>query len=103
MIDLQTETPIYLADVPAYLPKHPTSGKRVHINAIYRWVRAGVRGVKLETIAIGGTLATSVQAVQRFCDACTAAKLGTLPAPRTNRQRQAAIEKAERDLQAAGI
>jgi hypothetical protein len=103
MIDLQTETPIYLADVPAYLPKHPTSGKRVHINAIYRWARAGVRGVKLETIAIGGTLATSIQALQRFCDACTAVKFGTAPSPTTPKQRQRKIEAAERELAAAGL
>ena len=80
-----------------------TSGKRVHVNAIYRWVRAGVRGVKLETIAIGGTLATSVEALQRFCDACTSAKLGTAPDVRTSKQRQRKIEAAERELAAAGI
>jgi hypothetical protein len=104
MIDLATETPIYLADVPQYLPRHPRSGKRVAIQAIYRWVRHGVRGVRLEAISIGGTLATSVQALQRFCDACTAAKLGTsAPEVRTSKQRQRAIEAAERELSESGI
>jgi len=104
MIDLATETPVYLADVPQYLPRHPRSGKRVHINAIYRWVRVGVCGVRLEAISIGGTLATSVQALQRFCDACTAAKLGEqMPPARTSKQRQRAIDAAERELAESGI
>jgi hypothetical protein len=108
MIDLATETPIYLADVPQYCPRHPRSGKRVAKQAIYRWVRHGVHGVRLEAISIGGTLATSVQALQRFCDACTAAKgLGMDAQPaattRTSRQRQRAIEAAERELAESGI
>jgi len=104
MIDLSSETPLFFADVPQYLPKHPRSGKRVHVNAVYRWHRVGVAGVRLEAISIGGTLATSVQALQRFCDACTAAKLGTTTPPaRTSRQRERAIEAAERELAESGI
>lgn len=103
MIDLATETPLYLADVPAYLPKHPRSGKRVALQAIYRWARRGVGGVKLEVVVIGGTMATTVEALNRFVAECTAAKLGTAPAPRTSKQRERAIAAAERELEAAGL
>ena len=33
----------------------------------------GVRGIRLESIMVGGTRCTSVQALQRFFDALTAA------------------------------
>lgn len=104
MIDLAVETPIYLGDVPAYLPRHPRSGKRVAIQAVYRWAAKGVNGVRLEVVMIGGLRATTIQALNRFVAECTAAKLGTpAPAPRTSRQREAAIARAERELEAAGL
>lgn len=38
----------------------------IHISGPYRWRHRGVRGVRLETIRIGGKLLTSRQAVTRF-------------------------------------
>jgi hypothetical protein len=102
MIDLQNETVIRLGDVPAYLPKHP-NGRRPHVACVYRWVQRGCNGIKLEVINVGGIMATSVEALQRFCDRCTAAEHGTAPEARTSRQRQRAIEAAERELSEAGI
>lgn len=65
MIDLQTETLIPLREVPKRLPPRP-NGKRVHISACYRWIQRGVRGVRLESIQIGGMKYTSLEALQRF-------------------------------------
>jgi hypothetical protein len=38
----------------------------VHASCLFRWAKYGLRGVKLETIRIGGTLCTSRQALERF-------------------------------------
>lgn len=38
----------------------------VHVSAPYRWLHRGVRGVRLESVRIGGKLLTSRQAVNRF-------------------------------------
>lgn len=68
MISLADESLVPLAEVPKRLPARP-NGKRVHISACYRWVATGVRGVRLESIRVGGTTYTSLQAIQRFADA----------------------------------
>ena len=70
MITLHTETLIPLRDAPKHLPPRP-NGKRLHISACYRWIKRGVRGVFLESIRIGGTTYTSLEAIQRFADALT--------------------------------
>ena len=41
------------------------------ISAAYRWCQRGLRGVKLETIRVGGALITSREAVQRFANQLT--------------------------------
>ncbi|HOW71915.1 MAG TPA: DUF1580 domain-containing protein [Phycisphaerae bacterium] len=67
MIDILTEHLIPIRNVPHRLPPRPT-GRRVHISAVYRWIQRGVRGVQLETIRIGGTSYTSIEALQRFAE-----------------------------------
>ncbi len=67
MIDIATESLIPLREAPRRLPPRPT-GKRVHISACYRWVSRGVRGIRLEAIRVGGTMYTSLEALQRFAD-----------------------------------
>ena len=51
-------------------------GRSFAPSTIWRWYRKGVAGVKLETICIGRTRYTSVEALQRFFAAVTAAKSG---------------------------
>lgn len=72
---------------------------------IWRWTGRGVKGVRLETFSIGGRRFTTQQAFQRFVAATTAAANGQDPTPasRTNRQRESAIARAERELEKAGI
>lgn len=65
MIDLENEKLITLREVPKLLPPRP-SGRRLHISAVYRWVYRGVRGVRLESIRIGGMLYTTREALDRF-------------------------------------
>ncbi len=48
-------------------PKRP-DGKGFHYSTFVRWSKVGLKGVKLETIRVGGTLYSSEEAFQRFCD-----------------------------------
>ncbi|MCK6484476.1 MAG: DUF1580 domain-containing protein [Phycisphaerae bacterium] len=93
MIDTATENLVALRDVPRCLPPRPT-GKRLHISAVYRWTLRGVRGVRLETVKIGGTTYTSREAIQRFSERLSGAE----PAPQlinpVSRKRQRQIEQA---------
>jgi hypothetical protein len=41
---------------------------------IWRWAKRGISGVRLETIYMGGTRYTSVEALKRFFDAVTLAR-----------------------------
>ena len=66
MITISSETILSLDEATHRLPKR-RGGKRPHIATLYRWAQRGVRGVRLETIQVGGTLCTSVEALQRFC------------------------------------
>jgi hypothetical protein len=49
------------------------SGRTPHAATIHRWVKRGVRGIKLETVILGGLRFTSVEAVHRFMDRTTEA------------------------------
>lgn len=101
MIDSARETLVALADVPAHLPDR-RGGRRPHVSTIYRWVQRGCRGVKLESLQVGGTSCTSLEALQRFFERLTAARNGE-PAPtRTSRQRQRATETANNELADSG-
>ena len=70
MIDLQAETVLSLSEATGHLPRR-RAGKRPHVATLYRWASEGVQGVKLDTLRVGGTLCTSLEALQRFCEQCT--------------------------------
>jgi hypothetical protein len=72
MIDLTRETLIPIRAVPGHLPRRP-SGKKLHVSAVYRWLQRGVGGVRLESVKVGGTTYTSVEAIARFAQASRAA------------------------------
>lgn len=65
MIDLKTERVISFKDARRHLPRR-RRGKRPSIETLYRWANPGLHGIKLETIQVGGTLCTSLEALQRF-------------------------------------
>jgi len=100
MISLETETVLTLADAAKRLPAR-RSGKKPHISCLYRWAQDGVCGVRLETIRVGGTLCTSLEALQRFCNKCTSPNVA--PTSRITRVRERQIREAETELARAGI
>ena len=111
MIDLATESIIPVAEVPEHLGK-----MRPHVATVYRWAQVGLRGIRLETIRVGGTMCTSVEALQRWCEALTngngwrSAEAPESPpsdsphsGARMTKARRRAIAAAEKELAEAGI
>ena len=64
MIQIDSERLIPIPKVPAYLESR--GFHRVHISAVYRWTKSGSRGVKLESLRIGGQKVTSIEAIPRW-------------------------------------
>jgi hypothetical protein len=93
-----------LLDTPKHVPLR-RGGKKLHQNTAFRWAKDGVRGVKLETIRIGGTLCTSVEALQRFFErlSATDGRPEAAPSIRTPAARARAIAKAEAELGKLGV
>lgn len=99
-IDLSTEAVVTLTEAPQHLPRR-RKGKRPAVSTMFRWAQRGVRGVRLETIQVGGTKCTSLEALQRFCD-----RLSNPDSPQPHRtvaRRRRAAEAAERELERQGV
>lgn len=92
-IDLQGECLLSLAEAAKKLPGRP------HISTVHRWRQRGVRGIKLETVLIGGRRFTSDAALAEFVRSTTlAAHTGSSLEMESNvsRRRQQEIERAEK-------
>ena len=101
MIDIDNEELLTLGAAANRLP-HGRAGKSVHVATLHRWAsRGGVRGVRLETVRIGGIRYTSAEALERFIVRCSADDASQQP--QLTRQRQKSIDKAAATLSAAGI
>ncbi|MDB2525764.1 DUF1580 domain-containing protein [Mariniblastus sp.] len=72
MIDITAETLLSFSEIPSWTENN--LGKRISPNTAHRWRLRGCRGVKLETILIGGTRTTSVEAISRFIKGSTLAQ-----------------------------
>ena len=99
-IDVFQEHVLTLAETAKILPRR-RAGRKVHISTIYRWATRGLRGIRLETVQIGGTACTTREALQRFFDdlkRAVHAKPSTRP--QRSRCRESGIEQAERLLKA---
>ncbi|MGO9109640.1 MAG: DUF1580 domain-containing protein [Thermoguttaceae bacterium] len=72
---------------------------RVHLSTIHRWRVRGVHGVKLATVKIGGRRMVDASSLAHFIEDVTTAADGQPQPVRTSRQRQRAIEAAERELE----
>ena len=94
MIDITTEKLLTLAEAAALLPGRPSTA------TIWRWRTKGTCGRKLESIALGGKVLTSAEALQRFAQQLGGANN---PAVRSPAQREREIRKAEAELKRAGI
>lgn len=83
MLDIQKETLIAFRDLPAWCQKN--IGRRISPSTLHRWRLRGCRGVKLQTLLLGGQRTTSVEALQRFFSASTLAQDGeNEPSSRTD-------------------
>lgn len=101
MIDILNETVVSLtqASRDRRLPRR-RNGQRPHVATLYRWAKRGFNGVTLETLQVGGTLCTSIEALQRFFVRLTNPNA---PVVQSTRQRQKEIDRAESELEVAGI
>ena len=75
----------------------------VAVSTVWRWALRGIRGTKLQTFNVGGRRWTTEESFGRFVEATTAAANGEEIQPRTNRQRESNVRRAEKDLAKAGI
>ena len=97
-IDLNREHVLTLAQAASTLPRR-RAGKKPHLSTLYRWSSRGLRGIRLETIQVGGTACTSREALQRFFDQLT--QPGTnMPRQQPARSRARHIREAEEKLRA---
>jgi len=72
MIDTHVENLIPLSEARDHVP--PRRGHKVHRATLFRWAQRGLRGIKLETVKIGGARFTSLEALERFYDCLTQAQ-----------------------------
>jgi hypothetical protein len=93
MIDIQNEKLVLVSDLPKRLPKR--GNKYVHISAVYRWMKQGCAGVRLETVFYCGNRYTSEEAVNRFWQSVTAAKDGKLASCKSRKPSNASKELDE--------
>jgi len=50
-------------------------GSRPHVQTVRRWVKQGVRGIRLQALFVNGAYLTTLESVREFIDATTAARL----------------------------
>ena len=102
-IDIHAETVVTLAEAAKRLPPRGR-GKRPHVATLYRWAQKGCRGIRLETIRIGGSLCTSLEALQRFCDRLTQAQHGEVSvSPESLARRGPELKRAQQAADDIGI
>jgi hypothetical protein len=106
------ETIVSLADAAQELPRR-RRGRKTHVSTLFRWTTSGCRGVRLESIQVGGTRCTSREALQRFferlsqpvqagADAGGRSQPGPTVGRRTLAQRQRESAEAGRKLAGRG-
>jgi hypothetical protein len=62
MIDVTKEQLRRLQEASGMIPGCP------HISTLIRWFQQGIKGVKLETVLVGGRRFTSLEAIHRFIE-----------------------------------
>lgn len=96
-IDFDSENIITLAEACRRVPPDGVSTA-----TMARWIQRGVRGVKLETIAIGGRRLTSEEALSRFFAAQNSHDAPAAPVI-TAAQRRRQSESARQELVRMGV
>jgi hypothetical protein len=101
MFDLKNESVLALSQAARRIPLNH-NGKGVHVGTLMRWIRKGVKGVRLEATRLGGRWVTSPEAIQRFADRLAGvqfAKASPCPQP----SRTAAADRADQELERLGF
>jgi len=105
MIDPNNEEVLSLSATTKELPAR-RGGKKPHVSCIYRWTTIGCKGVILESIQIGGTRCTSLEALGRFFEKLTKISNPTghqaVSSERREQRRKRAAEHASRELEKEG-
>jgi hypothetical protein len=107
MIDIIREPvfPLRLASREARNLLYGRRGAGFHIATWHRWAGQGCRGVRLETIMVGGIRYTSLAAIARFIERLSRARdgdpTGATTAPVPSRARQ--LEAVDRQLDGLGL
>jgi len=98
MVSLVAEQCLPFREIAAMLPGN--KGKRLHDDSLHRWRKGALKkapGVRLEARRLGGKWVTSLEAVERFSNALTAAEMAQEEAvalqPRMTSAQQALLEK----------
>lgn len=102
---LHDEKLLTLTQAAKLLPHRP------HLSSVWRWVRQGVQGVRLEHVKVGRRLFTTEEAVKRFIarltevdrEAYTNRHPTTSSPISVQKHRNQSFTDAERELEAAGI
>jgi hypothetical protein len=97
---LSGETLVPLSEAVGWIQER--TGRRPHLATLHRWATRGVRGVVLETVAVGHLRYTSTAALERFMTAkpAEAAPISLptapppAPRPRVNRRESTAALRA---------
>ena len=97
-IDCELETLMTFDEARTAFP----GDRRLSLATLHRWRLHGVRGVKLETLLIGGLRYTSREAIARFITAQNADDNPATPVI-TASQRRRQSEAARTELERAGI
>jgi hypothetical protein len=101
-IDAREETVFGLGQAAKY--GEQIIGRRLATSTYYRWAQVGVRGIKLETRCLGGNMFTSLEALERFFDAMTAAKRGqTEPVVKVSTRRKRELAETDAYLRKEGL
>jgi hypothetical protein len=111
MISIKSEVVIPLSQVGEHCPCR-RAGKKVHPSTAHRWAVTGCAAedgerVNLETIRVGGTTCTSVEALQRFFERLSARPESKVYRPANDRPASIAEmrrqERVERELATLGL
>lgn len=72
--DLREDQPLSIPDAAEFLGK--LTGQKPHVSTLWRWCLKGCKGVKLESICIGGKRFVTAAAIEKFVEASTTARAG---------------------------
>jgi Protein of unknown function (DUF1580) len=98
MIDVSKEQVIPVHKVTDYLPSS-RRGKKLSPSQVCRMYLRGIHGIRLETLRVGRSRLTSVEAIQRFVDRLNRTNQDDAqPTPATRSRATARAARAAREL-----